>query len=428
MSKLAILGGEKVRNKPFVNYAIIGQEEKKRVNEVLDGGMLSGFIARAGEYFLGGKQLRELESMIKEYFDVKCAVALNSATAALHVAVGACGIGPGDEVIVTPYTMCSSATAIIMNNAIPVFVDIEEGSLCIDPKKIEERITAQTKAIIIVHLFGCPAKMDEIIAIARKHKLKVIEDCAQAPGAIYKGKPVGTLGDIGIFSFNQHKTITSGEGGVAITNSQELALRMQLIRNHGEVITEDMKVDDISNMVGFNYRMTELEAAVSIEQFKRLDALNNHRIELAEYLTKELSIFEGLILPKQDAEFTHVYFVYPIKFKDEIIGVSRNSFVKALQAEGISCGLGYVRPIYLEPLYQKNIAYGVQGCPFNCSFYQGKVNYSKGICPVAERMYEKELLLIPVCRHPHTKEDIDDVVMAFEKIFINLKELKELDQ
>ena len=425
MSKLAILGGEKVRNKPFVNYAIIGEEEKQRVSEVLEGGMLSGFIARAGETFLGGKQLKELESLARDYFKIKHAVAVNSATAALHAAVAACGIGPGDEVIVTPYTMCSSATSIIMSNAIPVFADIEEDTFCIDPKEIEARITPQTKAIIVVHLFGYAAKMDEIMAIASKHKLKVIEDCAQSPGTIYKGKKAGTIGDIGILSLNQHKTITSGEGGIAITDDPDLALRMQLIRNHGEVITADMKVDDVTNIVGFNYRMTELEAAVSVGQFKRLDSLNDYRIGLAEYLTKQLSDFDGLILPKKTEASDHVYFMYPLKFKEEVIGVKRDKFVKALQAEGIPCGIGYIKPIYLEPLYQKRTAYGRQGCPFSCSFYQGKADYSKGICPVTEKMYEKELFLMPVCRHPHTKEDIDDVVAAFKKVFANLEELKK---
>ena len=171
MSKLALLGGKKVREKPFVNNAIIGKEERKRVNDVLDSGMLSGFVAQAGDNFLGGKYVKEFESLIREYFDVGYAVSVNSATAALHIAVGACGVGPGDEVIVTPYSMCASATCVIMQNAVPVFVDIEEDSFCIDPKKMEEAITPRTRAIVVVHLFGRPANMDEIIMIARDNNL-----------------------------------------------------------------------------------------------------------------------------------------------------------------------------------------------------------------------------------------------------------------
>jgi dTDP-4-amino-4,6-dideoxygalactose transaminase len=428
MSKLAILGGKKIRERPFINVAIIGEEEKKRVHKVLEEGVLSGFIAKASDNFLGGKQVREFEELVKEYFNISYAVAVNSATAGLHIALAACGIGPGDEVIVTPYTMSASATAILMQNAIPVFCDIEENYFCIDPKKIETCITSRTKAIVVVHLFGHPAQMDEILSIAKRYNLYIIEDCAQSPGAIYKDKLVGTISDIGVFSLNQHKTITSGEGGFAITNNKELALRMQLVRNHGEVVTCDMKIEDITNIVGFNYRMTELEAAVSIGQFKRLDFLNEHRIMLAEYLTEGLSKFNGLILPKKEEFSKHVYFVYPIRFDEEKIGVSRNIFVKALQAEGIPFGSGYVKPIYLEPIYQKKIAYGRKGCPFSCAFYKGEPNYKKGLCPVSERMYQKELILTGICRYPHTKEDIKDVIRAFEKLLDNIEELKRVEE
>lgn len=426
MEKLAIFGGKKVREKPFIDYAIIGEEEKRRVNNVLGSGKLSGFIAKAGDGFLGGEEVRELEGLIKGYFGSKFAVTVNSATAALHAAIGACGIGPGDEVIVTPYTMSASATAIIMSNAVPVFVDIEEKTYCIDPQKIKKAITSRTKAIVVVHIFGYPANMGEIMRIARKHKIHVIEDTAQAPGAVYKGRLAGTFGDIGVFSFNQHKAITAGEGGFAITNNKKLALRMQLIRNHGEVIVDDLGVSDIGNVIGFNYRMTELTAAVGIGQFKQLDFLNNERIKLARYLTEKLSAFKGIVFPETEEGNKHVYFVYPLRIREEITGISRDAFAKALQAEGIPCGTGYVRPIYLEPLYRKKIAYGKKGCPFSCPFYKGKADYQKGDSPLAEKMYEKEMLVISVCRHPHTMKDMDDIVKAFQKIFGNKNSLTKL--
>lgn len=426
MGKLAISGGSKVRERPFVSHAIIEEEERKRVNDVLDSGMLSGFIANAGEHFLGGKQVKEFETLAEDYFGTKFAVAVNSATAGLHAALGALGVGPGDEVIVTPYTMSASATAIIMMNAVPVFADIEKETFCLDPQKVKEKITPKTKAIVIVHLFGHAANMDAIMKIAEEHKLSVVEDCAQSPGATYKQKLVGTIGDIGVFSLNQHKTITSGEGGFAITNDEKLGLRMQLIRNHGEAIVDNMEVEDINGIVGFNYRMTELEAAVSIGQFRRLDFLNDHRINLARYLTEKLSNFEGLILPQKSNVDKNVYFVYPIRFKEDVIGVNRNTFVNALKAEGIPFGAGYVRPIYLEPMYQRKTAYGVNGCPFTCGYYGGNADYSKGICPVCEKMHEEELMLTGVCKYPHTEEDINDVVKAFEKIFKNIDELKGL--
>ena len=433
MSQLALFGGIKTRIKPFTTSACIGDEEKRRVQEVLKSGNLSGFIARSGDCFFGGPQVRDFEDLVRNYFGMKHAIAVNSATAGLHVALAACGTGPGDEVIVPPYTMSASATSILMQNAIPKFVDIDEETFCIDPSKIENAITSKTKAIIVVHLFGYPANIKDILSIAKKHNLFVIEDSAQSPGALYDNQYVGTFGDIGVFSLNQHKTITCGEGGFAVTNNDNLALKMQLIRNHGESYCDEMGVNDIG-IVGFNYRMTELEAAVAVGQFKRLDFFNDYRIQLAEYLTKELSSFSGLKLPKNDSQKKHVYFVYPIKFDKKVFGVERDLFVSALNAEGIPFGAGYIKPIYLSATYQNRKAYS-KGCPFVCQFSKNASfdsyfdencvpsDYKKGICPVTEKMYEQELMVSGVCRYPHTTKDIDDVVEAFQKIITNINEL-----
>lgn len=424
---LALLGGKKLRIKPFVSGPIIGNEERKLVNEVLKSGKLSGFIAHAGNCFGGGAKVRELEDMFKKYFSCKHAIAANSATAALHMAVAACGVGPGDEVIVSPYTMTASASAILMTNAMPVFADIEEKTYCLDPKQIEKKITSRTKAIIVVHLFGHPADMDAINKIARKHKLYVIEDAAQAPAATYKGKFAGTIGDAGIFSLNQHKTITTGEGGLVVTNDAIIAEKSRLIRNHGEVIVSPMGVKDIVNTLGWNYRMTELEAAVGIGQFRKLNYLTEYRINLANYLTKRLREFNfpGIELPEISKGKNHVYFVYPIKFKEENIGISRSTFVKAINAEGIPLAAGYVKPIYLEPAYQQKLCYGKKKCPFGCPLYKGKVSYRKGICPIAEKMYGKELITTNICHYPVRKNDVDDFVRAFEKVFSNIPDLKK---
>ncbi|MFA5089126.1 MAG: DegT/DnrJ/EryC1/StrS family aminotransferase [Candidatus Omnitrophota bacterium] len=413
MSELALFGGERIRKKPFAAGACIGDEERQRVSQVLEEGVLSGFIAKKGDYFLGGKQVREFEGLVKDYFPCKHAVSVNSATAGLHVALGACGIGPGDEVIVPPYTMSATATAVLMQGAIPVFADIEEERCCLDPQKIEERVTSRTRAIIVVHLFGYPAKMDDIMVVAKRHGLKVVEDCAQAPGTEFKGKRVGTFGDAGVFSLNQHKTVTSGEGGFVITGDDRLALRMQLMRNHGEVIVDDFGIPEHYDIVGYNYRMTELEAAVATGQFRRLDSLTRHRIDLAEYLMKKLSGFKGLMLPKADGN-KHVYFVFPMRFLEKEAGMSREDFVRALVAEGIPVAAGYVKPIYLASYYQKGFVKGQPVRDF----------YGKGICPVCERMHEKEFLCTGVCRHPHTKEDMDDVVAAVGKVFANRHEFK----
>src|SRR3989338_598401 len=230
-SSLALYGGPPVRKKPFKSHPVLGGEEKKEVLSVLKTGQLSGFIANAGPAFLGGVKVRTLESLVSKYFKVPFAIAMYSATAGLHMALSALGVGPGDEVIVTPYTMSASASAILMQGAVPVFSDIEEDTFCLDPKKLEAKITKRTRAILVVHLFGQPARMDKILAVAKRHSLYVLEDCAQAPASLYKKNLVGTLGDIGVFSLNQHKTITTGEGGFAITKDKKLAVRLQLVRN-----------------------------------------------------------------------------------------------------------------------------------------------------------------------------------------------------
>ena len=424
MSKLALLGGQKVRNKELAPQQDFGEEEKRLMMEVLDSKQLSGFLASPGEKFLGGEKVRLLEDLFKDYYHVKHALTVNSATAGLHAAIAAINVNPGDEILVTPYSMCASATAVVMHNAIPIFVDIDEDTYNINPEEIRKAITPETKAIIVVHLFGYPAEMDEIMQIAREYDLKVIEDAAQAPGCTYKGNQIGTIGDMGVFSFNQNKTITTGEGGVIVTNNDELAKRISLIRNHGEVVVEHYPVETVAGIVGYNYRMTELEAAVGIAQFKKLDKLTKHRIQLAEYLTEKLYQFKPIITTSQIKEYSkHVYFIYPMKFNAAEAGVHRDKFAEAVMAEGVPIGAGYVKPIYLEPMYQQLLAYGDSGFPFRGPHMGKTISYPKGMAPVCEKMHFKELLATPICHYPLTEKDIDDFVAAVEKVLDNIGDL-----
>jgi len=424
MPHLALLGGTKVRTKDIAPQQDFDQEERRLVMEVLDSKVLSGFLASPGEKFMGGEKVKALEGLFKEYYHVKHALTVNSATAGLHAAVAAINVNPGDEILVTPYSMCASATAIVMHNAIPVFVDIDEDTFIIDPKKIKQAITPQTKAIIVVHLFGYPAPMDEIMQIAREHGLKVIEDVAQAHACSYKGKQLGTIGDVGIFSFNQNKTISAGEGGVVITNDDELAKRISLIRNHGEVVVEHLPVQTVAGIIGYNYRMTELEAAVGIAQFKKIDKLTKHRVELAEYLTSKLRPFAPIITTPQIKEGSkHVYFVYPMKFNAKAADIDRNKFAEAVRAEGVPLGVGYVRPIYLEPMYQQLLAYGDSGFPFRGPHMKKIISYPKGLAPVCERMHFEELMVTPICHFPLTHQDIDDFVSAIKKVLDHKNEI-----
>lgn len=416
--KLALFGGEKVRTEPFPPYPVIGEKEKNAVLEVLNSGKLSSFIAAPGKHFLGGEKIKEFEKLCNEYHGTKYSVAFNSATAALHAAVVACGIQPKEEVITTPYTFTSTATSILMHNAIPVFADIEPKTFNIDPEEIKKKISDQTRAIIVVHLFGNPANMDEIMKIAQEHDLKVIEDCAQSPGAKYKGKYVGTIGDCGILSFTENKNITSGEGGMLMTNDGEIAEIARLVRNHGEAImAEQGQRTYNTTILGWNYRMTEVDAAIGIEQFKKMDSfLNGERIKLANYLTEKLRNIDGLETPVIRDGNKHVYYLYALKYDKSKIGVHGAKFVEALNAEGIPFGAGYIKPLYYSSIYHKNK-------PFVYQHYKGNASYEPGLCPVAEDFYFNRLILTPVVRPPATLEDMDDIVTAIEKIIENKDEL-----
>jgi dTDP-4-amino-4,6-dideoxygalactose transaminase len=424
MLKLAINGGEPIRKTSFPGYVTIGEEEKRAVMEVLDSTVLSKYLGTWSPDFYGGPKVQQLEEDWSRYFGVKYAVSVNSATSGLYAAVGAAGVGPGDEVIVSPYTMSASATAALIYGGIPVFADIDPQIFCLSPESIEKCITPSTKAIIVVDIFGHPADMDEIMEIARDHDLVVIEDAAQAPGAKYKGRYAGTLADMGVYSLNYHKTIHCGEGGVIVTNNDDFAERLQLIRNHAEVVVKNKGVKNLVNMIGFNYRMTEIEAAIAIEQLKKLEKLLIPRIKLAEYLTRHLSEFSGIVPPHVRSGVRHGYYVYPIIYNAEDVGISREKFVTALNAEGIPMGNGYVEPIYLEPCYQQKIAFGKDGFPFTYPGYAGRVNYQPGICPMTERMYYKALMYTNLCHAGICKSDLDDTISAFEKVMSHIEELK----
>jgi dTDP-4-amino-4,6-dideoxygalactose transaminase len=429
MAQLAIKGGEPVRRKLFPAYNTIGKEEKEAVQKVLDSGNLSQYLGVWSNDFFGGPTVRKFEEAWCKAFDIRHAISVNSNTSGLFACIGACEIGPGDEVIVSPYTMSASAVAPLVYGAVPVFADIDPDTFCLDPKSIEARITPRTKAILIVHIFGHPADMDAIVSIAKKHKLKVIEDCAQAPMGKYQGRYVGTLGDIGVFSLNYHKHIHTGEGGVIVTNDANLAERVQLIRNHAENVVEATRITDLTNMIGYNYRMTEIEAAIGTEQLKKLPALLEQRLQNAAFLHEALGSIQGLSSPPWvDAPSVHTFYLQPLKYDQSVFEVNRNDFVNAVKAEIPSAvlretapllGAGYVRPLYLQPIYQQRAAFA-----FNNDRFQSDVDYSEGICPVTERMHFHELITHEFMRPGMTKSDLNDVVNAFEKVAKHVNELK----
>ncbi|MEA2091925.1 MAG: DegT/DnrJ/EryC1/StrS family aminotransferase [Campylobacterota bacterium] len=429
--KLAINGGKKLRSEPFPAYNTIGKEEEEAVLRVLKSGKLSTYLGTWHDDFYGGSEVQELEKEWAAKFKVKHAISVNSATSGLYAAVGAVGIEPGDEIIVSPYTMSASATAALVYGAIPVFADIEEDFYCLSYEAVKKKINPKTKAIIVVDIFGLPydKRIDDL---AKEYNLKIIEDTAQAPGAIRNGKFAGTLGDIGIYSLNYHKHIHSGEGGMVVTDNDELAQKIKMIRNHAEAVISAKgykSKSELVNMVGFNYRMTEIEAAIAREQLKKLDVLLAQRIDNVTFLNKELEKIPAIKKTKTRQGCTHSYYVHPLQFNKNIAGVHRNIFIDAVKAElprtllrddsDVLLSYGYTKPLYMQPLYQEKIAFGSSGYPFNLS----NIEYKKGDCPICEEMYEDKLILHELMRPGMSKSDLQDVLDAFNKVWENKEEL-----
>jgi dTDP-4-amino-4,6-dideoxygalactose transaminase len=423
IEKLAIDGGTPLRTEPFRLRRTMGDAEKQAVIEVMDSDKLSEFFGSPGPRWLGGPKVQAFERKWAETYGFKHAISVNSWTTGLTTAVGAVGIAPGDEVIVSPYTMSASATAVLFYGGIPVFADIDPDTFNLSAETIRARLSPRTKAILVVHIFGQAADMDPIMALAREFGLKVIEDAAQAPGVHYKGRPVGAIGDIGGFSLNYHKHIHTGEGGMLVTNDDDLALRSRLIRNHAENFIETFEPEDLGNLIGSNYRLTELQAAIGIVQLDRLPGYLAHRQRLAAHLTQALQGLPGVTPAQPVPGAGHAYYCYAMRYDARVTGLSRARFAAAVNAElptpthveQQALIEGYVRPLYLAPLYQRKVALGPAGFPWTLH-PEVAYDYRKGLCPVAEQMKDEQLLLSSLVREPLTEADMDDLAGAMRKV------------
>ena len=415
--KLALNGGPKTINKPFKRYNPIGVEEVEAAKKVVESGVLSQFLGCWDPDFYGGPRVQEFERACEKYFGVKHVVTVNSWTSGLIAAVGAIGIEPGDEVIVSPWTMCASATAILHWNAIPVFADIEPDTFNLDPKSVEANITPYTKAIMAVDIFGQSCDIDVLMEIAKRNNLKVITDTAQAPGTLNKGRVTGTLAHVGGYSLNYHKHIHTGEGGILVTNDEDIFERLQLIRNHAEAVVADKGVTNLSNMIGHNFRLGEIESAIGLSQLNKLKGFVKDRQRVAERLTDGLKGLSGLRTPVVKSDCTHAYYVYPMVLDVDQLGVSREKIIAALEAEGVTgLAAGYVN-VHLLPMYQRKIAYGSNGFPWTSDICKRDVSYEKGICPIAEELHDKTFLGFAMCLNELDNEDVDLIVTAFKKVW-----------
>ena len=421
---LALFGGPKTIPSPFRRYNPIGREECEAAKQVIDGGALSQFIGAWAQDFYGGPKVKEFERQCETYFGVKHAVTVNSWTSGLIAAVGAIGIEPGDEVIVSPWTMCASATAILNWNAIPVFADIEPRTFCLDPASIEANITPHTRAIITVDIFGHSSNMDAIMEIARHHNLKVITDSAQAPGALYHGKYAGTLSHVGGYSLNYHKHINTGEGGIVVTDDDLIAERTRLIRNHAEAVVGPKGFTDLTNMLGYNFRLGEIECAIGIQQLKKLRGLITRRQHSAERLRERLAGLEGLRLPITEPGCTNVYYIYPMIVDVAELGIAKTRLAEALRAEGVPGLATEYQNVHLFPMYQKQMAYGSRGFPWTAEFCRRQVDYRKGICPVAEGLNDTTYMGFAICLFDLSDDDVDALGRAFHKVWCNIPALR----
>lgn len=372
------------------NLPWIGSEEIRAVADVLRSGWLT----------FGPKTL-EFERIIKSYTGAKCAVAVNSCTAGLHLSLVALGIGEGDEVLTTPFTFISVANVIVHQKAKPIFVDIEKDTYNIDPQKIEGKITPKTKAIILTHYGGNSCEMDRIMAIARKNKLAVIEDCAHAIGSFYKGKHVGTFGDTGNFSFYATKNITTGEGGMVISNRKKVAERIAMLRLHGMDKDAWKRYSKGGNWyycvkeLGYKYNFTDLQAAIGLEQFKKLNKFNNLRRRYAYYLIRGLRELKEITLPQEKPYAKNSWHLFPVLINKEYSRINRNRFIEELAKWNIGTSVHFI-PIHLQPFYQK------------------RFGYKKGDFPIAEYIYDRivSLPLYPKMK----KEDLDYLIYVVKEI------------
>lgn len=423
--KLAVHGGTPVIRVPFPPYRSLGAEEVEAANRVLRSGVLSAYVGAPGAGFLGGPEVRAFEAEAAAYFGVRHAIVVNSWTSGLIAAVGAIGTEPGDEIIVTPWTMAASATAIVQWNAIPVFVDIDPRTYNIDPDAVERAITPRTRAIMSVDIFGQSADMDRLSAIAVRHGVRLLSDTAQAPGARYRERYAGTLADIGGFSLNYHKHIHCGEGGILVTDDDRYAQRLRLIRNHGEAVIKSDDPAELANIIGFNFRLGEIEAAIGRSQLRKLADKVASRQRAAERIAQGLRGLPGLALPEVAPRCTHVYYVFGMRLDPVSLGVERPAILEALRAEGVTgIGAGY-QNIHRLPMFEHGIAYGKNGFPWRGTGADAGRRPSTQRCPEAERLHDREFFYLNICAHEYTAAETDLVIEAFHKVWGNLKSLRE---
>ena len=417
MNHLAIFGGTPIRNKPFPAWPVFDQTEEDALLDVLRSGKWWRYAYSETADQVGSRKSKvaEFQEAFARHQGAKYGIACANGTAALEVSLKALGVGPGDEVIVPAYTFVATATSVLMVNAVPIFADIDSDTFNLHPAAVERAVTSRTKAIIPVHFAGQAADMGVLLPIAQQHKLCVIEDAAHAHGGTWKGRGLGSIGDAGTFSFQASKNMTSGEGGLIITSDERCAT---LCESYTSLGRKSQAPWYEHYRLGWNYRMTEFQGAILLQQLKRLEAQNSRRRENAANLTRQLAHIPGIrTLRVPDYATRNSYHLYMFCLDDREFGVSRVNFLVALEKEGVPCSAGYAHPVYQNPMFlHRN--FHAHGCPPDGRHDAGGVDYAafEALCPNAERAcreavwLEHRLLL-------GEREDMDDIARAISKIY-----------
>ncbi len=399
MEKLAIQGGTPVRTKPFPSWPVWGKEEEQALLAVL----------HSGRWGIGGDKIAEFEAAFARFQDAHYGVCVTNGTAALEIALRAAGVGPGDEVIIPPYTFVATATACLALGALPVFADIDPETYNLSPAAAEAQITERTKAIIAVHIGGCPADLDALPALARRHGLTLIEDAAQAHAASWRGRRVGAIGDMGTFSFQSSKNLNAGEGGIILTDNAELADRCWSIHNVGRVREGAWYQHE---RWGGNYRMSQWQAAILLAQMTRLEEQSARREENARYLGEELAKIGLRPLARDPRVTQHAWHLFIFRYDASLArGAKREAFIEAMRAEGIPCAPGYV------PLYATNAVR--RGTEDNLRWVgrdPGEIERLHRSCPAAERACYEEAVWLGQNVLLGTRADMDSIVEAAAKV------------
>ena len=413
MDKLAIDGEKPVRKEPFPPRIIFDEREKESVLRVVEKTMKG---PEAIDLLGHGPELEDYKKEFASYYGVKYATATSSGAAAIHSALGALRLEPGSEVITSPITDPGTVAPILTQNCIPVFADVDYRTLNLSLQSIKERITERTKAIIPVHLAGQPCDMDSIMKLAKRHNLIVIEDCAQAHGAKYKGRYVGSIGHMGTFSLMGGKHTTSGgQGGMVITNDETLYWNAKRFADRGKPFNSEEKHNIF---LGLNYRMTELEAAIGRVQLGKLESIVSKRRWLVDKLKIYISNLKAIRLWKVIDGVEPSYWFCFLHLDKSKLKTSVEGFVKAVNAEGIPMGAHYTQVLYQQPWIRDRQTYGRSGCPWSCPFYNQKIDYTN-CCPQAEEALKDHLTL--GVHEGWTEKEIQDTAKALEKVERNYR-------